>query len=163
MAAMISEGVTQPGTTGTWCSTHQDATSPSKPGVTMNLAPSSTACLHWSRVMTVPAPTSISGHCSAMMRMASGAAWVRNVISITSTPPASMALAVGSAWDASSITTTGAMPASPILCKTSIKLPPYPFARRRDLRLIHQPCPYHTSSGGAPSTETRTKFPAEGP
>ena len=37
----------------------------------MNLAPHATACLHWSRVMTVPAPTSMSGQLSATALMES--------------------------------------------------------------------------------------------
>ena len=48
------------------------------------------------------------------LALASGAAAVRNVISITSIPPASMALAVGTASFASSITTTGTIPQAAI-------------------------------------------------
>ena len=107
MAAMISVGVTQPGVTVTSFSTHQRTTSSSKPGDTINFAPHSTACLHCSSVTTVPAPTNISGQPSATALMASGAAAVRNVISITSIPPARSALAVGIASLASSRTTTG--------------------------------------------------------
>ena len=59
---MISVGVTQPGVTATSCRTHQSTTSSLKPGDTMKPAPISTAFLHCSRVITVPAPTSISGH-----------------------------------------------------------------------------------------------------
>ena len=122
MAAVISVGVTQPGVTATPLSTHQRTTSSSKPGETMNLAPHSTACLHWSRVMTVPAPTSMSGQLSATALMESAAAAVRKVISMTSMPPESMALAVGTASLASSMTTTGTTPAFPSLCKMSIFL-----------------------------------------
>ena len=107
---MISVGVTQPGVTAMPCSTHQLTTSGSKPGATMNFAPHATACSHCASVMTVPAPTSISGHCSLTARIESAAAAVRNVISITSTPPARSALAVGTASFASSSTTTGTMP-----------------------------------------------------
>ena len=63
--------------------------------------------LHCSSVMTVPAPTSISGQLSATALIESAAAAVRNVISITSTPPASRAFAVATASFASSNTTTG--------------------------------------------------------
>ena len=62
MAAMISLGVTQPGVTATLFSTHQRTTSSSNPGDTMNFAPRETAFWHCSSVMTVPAPTVISGH-----------------------------------------------------------------------------------------------------
>ena len=57
--------------------------------------------------MTVPAPTNMSGQLSATALIESAAAAVRNVISITSTPPASKAFAVATASFASSNTTTG--------------------------------------------------------
>ena len=107
IAAMISLGVTQPGVTAMPFSTHQRTTSSSKPGETINFAPHSTACLHCSSVMTVPAPTNISRQFSATALIESAAAAVRNVISITSTPPASKAFAVATASFASSNTTTG--------------------------------------------------------
>ena len=66
----------------------------------MNLAPHSTACWHWSNVTTVPAPTTMSGTSSATRRMDSGAAAVRKMISIRSTPPLSMAFAVATASSA---------------------------------------------------------------
>ena len=115
MACMISVGVTQPGVTPTPCSIHQTTISSLKPGETMNFAPHATAFLHCSSVMTVPAPTSISGHSFATASMESAAAAVRKVISITSTPPASSAFAVGTASAASSSTTTGTTAALPIL------------------------------------------------
>jgi hypothetical protein len=52
-------------------------------------------------------PTSISGQLSATALMEPAAAAVRNVISITSTPPAIKAFAVATASFASSSTTTG--------------------------------------------------------
>ena len=110
LAAMISVGVTQPGVMGMFRSTHQLTTSGSKPGETMNFAPHSSAFLHWSSVTTVPAPTSISGQPSLTALIESAAAAVRNVISITFTPPASSALAVGMESFASSSTTTGTTP-----------------------------------------------------
>ena len=120
MAAMISVGVTQPGVTATPFSTHQRTTSSSKPGATMNFAPHSTALRHWASVMTVPAPTSISGQLSATALIESAAAAVRNVISITSTPPASKAFAVVTASFASSSTTTGTTADAASLFKLSI-------------------------------------------
>ena len=120
IAAMISLGVTQPGVTAIPFSTHQRTTSSSKPGETINLAPHSTACLHCSSVMTVPAPTSMSGQFSATALMESAAAAVRNVISITSTPPASKAFAVATASFTSSNTTTGTTPQPWSLSKTFI-------------------------------------------
>ena len=120
IAAMISVGVTQPGVTATPFSTHQRTTSSSKPGATMNFAPHSTALRHWSSVMTVPAPTSISGQLSATALIESAAAAVRNVISITSTPPASKAFAVATASFASSSTTTGTTADAASLFKLSI-------------------------------------------
>ena len=85
----------------------------------MNFAPHSSACLHWSSVTTVPAPTSISGQFSLTALMESAAAAVRNVISITLTPPANSAFAVGKAFAVSSNTTTGITPDFFINCKTT--------------------------------------------
>ena len=108
--ARTTLGVTQPSVMATLLSTHHFTTSLSKPGETMNLAPISTAFWHCSSVMTVPAPTSMSGQLSATALIASGAAAVRNVISITSMPPERSACAVGTASLASSITTKGTIP-----------------------------------------------------
>ena len=91
----------------------------------MNLAPASTADLHWSSVRTVPAPTSISGQDSATAAMLSRAAAVRKVISITSMPPARRALAVGTASPALSRTATGTMPAPARRFKISMLIAPF--------------------------------------
>ena len=125
IAAMISLGVTQPGVTAMPFSTHQRTTSSSKPGETINFAPHSTACLHCSSVMTVPAPTNISRQFSATALIESAAAAVRNVISITSTPPASKAFAVATASFASSSTTTGTTADLASLSETFILSTPY--------------------------------------
>ena len=63
-----------------------------------------------SLVRTVPAPTSISGNCSAIRRIDSSAASVRNVTSAHGSPPSTSASASGTASFTSSSTTTGTTP-----------------------------------------------------
>ena len=85
-----------------------------KPGLTMNLAPASSARSSWSWVSTVPAPTSISGTSRLMARIAASPAAVRKVTSATGSPPATSAFANGTAFSASSMAMTGTMPISEI-------------------------------------------------
>ena len=82
------------------------------PGLTINFAPAATARSTCSVVSTVPAPTSISGNCSLIIRMDSSAAAVRNVTSAHGSPPSHNAFASGAASLASSSTTTGTIPIS---------------------------------------------------
>ena len=88
------------------------------PGLTINLAPAATARSTCSVVKTVPAPTSISGYFSEMIRIDSSAASVRNVTSAQGSPPSHNAFANGSASFASSSTTTGTIPIFLISSKT---------------------------------------------
>ena len=67
----------------------------------MNFAPASFAFFACSRLVTVPAPTSISGHASEIALMESAAAAVRKVTSATGSPPAISAFASGTASFAS--------------------------------------------------------------
>ena len=60
-AIMISVAEATPGKTGTPSSWQRATTAGPNPGLTTNRAPASTARSTWSRVSTVPAPTSISG------------------------------------------------------------------------------------------------------
>ena len=86
----------------------------------MNLAPASTALLSCSFVITVPAPTIISGTFSAICLMASSAAAVLKVTSQVLIPPASKAFARGTALLASSSTTTGITPQFSIILFNNI-------------------------------------------
>ena len=114
MAASMSEGQQQPGITGIPFSVHQRTTFGLSPGLTINFAPA--LCASWAccTVSTVPAPTSRSGWLSAMIRMASFAAFVRKVTSAQGRPPSSSARARLSASAASSSAMTGTMPIFPI-------------------------------------------------
>lgn len=67
----------------------------------------------------------MSGQLSATALIESAAAAVRNVISITSTPPASKAFAVATASFASSNTTTGTTADAASLSETFILSTPY--------------------------------------
>ena len=69
----------------------------SNPGLTMNLTPAVAASI-CSLVRTVPAPTSISGNCSATRRIDSSAASVRNVTSAHGSPPSTSAFASGTEY-----------------------------------------------------------------
>ena len=108
----ISEGVHTPGTTGILFSLHHFTVSGLSPADTMNCAPAATAFFAISGLITVPAPTTISGHSFVTLLMASSAAAVRNVISATGRPPLIIAFASGTAFSASSILTTGTIPIS---------------------------------------------------
>ena len=102
-----SVGVHTPGRIGILFSQQYVVTSSEYPGVTMNFAPHSIACLHCSTFTTVPAPTSISGKASLIALIESAAAAVRKVTSATGSPPSIKACPKGSASFASSRTTTG--------------------------------------------------------
>ena len=108
-AAVTSEGVTVPGSTGTSSSMQRLTTSASKPGLTMKPAPAATASSTCSTVRTVPAPTLISGTSSCMALMHSAAQAVRKVTSAEGMPPATSARAMGTASSTLSRTTTGTM------------------------------------------------------
>ena len=122
-AISTSLGFAVPGVTGTPFSMQYFTTSGFKPGLTMNFAPAFTARSTCSVVRTVPAPTNISGHSFAMMRMDSSAAAVRKVTSAQGRPPSQSALASGSASFASSSTTTGTIPIFWIFSNTSCMVP----------------------------------------
>ena len=106
-ACCASVAVATPGITGTDSSCATATTSSCKPGETMNLAPAATIIRACSPLSTVPAPTKASGTSFAIAEIASAAAAVRIVISMTGSPPATSEVATGTALDASSRTTTG--------------------------------------------------------
>ena len=110
IACSISLGVCVPGVTGIPLSRQYFTTSGLRPGLTINLAPHSTARSTCSVVRTVPAPTRISGNSSTIFLITSAAAAVRNVTSAQGRPPSTSALARGAASFASSNTTTGTIP-----------------------------------------------------
>ncbi|MPM82977.1 hypothetical protein SDC9_130040 [bioreactor metagenome] len=110
MLLSTSDGVAQPGITGTPFCTHQRTVSKFVPGLITALAPASTASRACCGVSTVPAQTNSSGQFFAIARMESAAAALRNVISAAGRPPLANALANGTAWAASSILMTGTMP-----------------------------------------------------
>ena len=116
----ISLGVHTPGQQGTSCSLHHLTVSGLSPADTMNWAPALTAFSAREGLMTVPAPTTISGQASLMRLMASSAASVRNVISAVLIPPLIMAFARGTAFAASSILTTGTIARSWKNLKSSV-------------------------------------------
>src|SRR5207253_9342936 len=105
-AVWISVGVATPGNTGTPASWQYDTTAALTPGETMNCAPASIAIAAWSRVNTVPAPTTRSAS-AANAAIAAFAAGVRSVTSIVDNPPARTAAPRATADAASSRTTTG--------------------------------------------------------
>ena len=110
IACATSLGFAVPGVTGTPFSIQYFTTFGFNPGLTMNFAPAATARSTCSVVRTVPAPTSICGNCSAIMRIDSSAASVRNVTSAHGSPPSQSAFAKGAASFASFNTTTGTIP-----------------------------------------------------
>ena len=110
MACSISPGVAVPGTISAPLERTYCTVSGLNPGLTINLAPASSARSTCSWVRTVPAPTSISGTSRTIARIASSAAAVRNVTSATGRPPATRAFASGTAFLASSMAITGTMP-----------------------------------------------------
>ena len=97
IATSTSLGLEHPGVTGIPFSTQYFTTFGFKPGLTMNFAPAFTARSTCSVVRTVPAPTNISGNCSAIIRIDSSAAAVRNVTSAQGSPPSHNAFAKGAA------------------------------------------------------------------
>jgi len=130
---MISVGVTQPGVTATPFSTHQRTTSSSKPGATMNFAPHSTALLDVERDDRARADEHIGAAFRDRLDRIRRKPPVRNVISITSTPPASKAFAVATASFASSSTTTGTTADAASLFKHPF-FPPYYTAKTPEHR-----------------------------
>jgi hypothetical protein len=80
---------------------------PVAPGETANFAPAATDLSNCASVSTVPTPTTASGTSSAMARIACSPAPVRNVTSITGSPPFTKARASGTACFTSSTTITG--------------------------------------------------------
>ena len=105
-ARMISPAVATPGRAGTSSARQRARTVSLRPGLTTKRAPASTARSTWSAVMTLPAPTSMSGS-RAIARSASRAAGVRNVTSAQGSPPSARAAASGTAERGESTTTTG--------------------------------------------------------
>ena len=73
----------------------------------MKRAPAFSAATNWPLLSTVPAPTIAPSTSPAIAAIASSAAPVRSVISITFSPPATSARASGTAAARSSMTTTG--------------------------------------------------------
>ena len=122
IARSMSDGLEQPGVIGMLRFWQYCTTFSLKPGLTMKRAPASMARSTCSVVMTVPAPTSMSGTFLAMLRIDSSAFAVRNVISARGRPPAHMASARGCALATSSILMTGTMPSSPILFRISFMI-----------------------------------------
>ena len=110
IAASTSLGVAVPGITGIPISIQWRTTAGFKPGLTIKRAPAARARSACSMVRTVPAPTSISGKHSVMIRMDSSAAAVRKVTSAQGRPPLQRASANGAASLGSSSTTTGTIP-----------------------------------------------------
>ena len=78
-----------------------------KPGLIANLAPASAERCNNSLLVTVPAPTTASGKCFAIVLITSKAAGVRKVTSKTLTSAAKSASAIGSASSTFFITNTG--------------------------------------------------------
>ena len=96
-----------------------------QPGETMNFAPAAMARSHCSLLMTVPAPTSISGNFWTAREIAASAHSVRKQISATGSPPLMSAESVGSASSIDFNVTTGTSLHSWIRFNTSfIDLPP---------------------------------------
>src|SRR5437588_7979906 len=87
-SAIASDTVAQPGSTGTDASASAAASSAGVPGLTRYFAPAAMAATMSDTRVTVPTPTTQSGTCAAMARIASSAAFVRSVTSITGNPPA---------------------------------------------------------------------------
>ena len=126
IACSISEGLAQPGVTGIPLSTQYLTTLGLSPGLTMNLAPASTASSTCSVVSTVPAPTNMCGNSLAITLIASFAHAVLNVTSATGSPPSHNAFASGLASSILFTTTTGTIPYAPICSRILlIVVPPH--------------------------------------
>src|SRR3954447_1679174 len=106
-SAIASETVAQPGSTGTDASASADASSGGVPGLTRYFAPAVIAAAMSGGRVTVPTPTMQSGTSPAIRLMASRAALVRSVTSITGSPPATSARVSGTASATRSIVSTG--------------------------------------------------------
>src|SRR4051794_12655433 len=104
---IISVMVPAPGSRGRPASRAADSRRSGDPGSTMNEAPARRTASTSDGVVTVPAPTRISGTSAATRSMAESPAAVRRVISRTPTPPRARARARGTAAAASCTTTTG--------------------------------------------------------
>ena len=110
IACSTSLGLDVPGVTGIPLSTQYLTTLGLRPGLTINLAPASTALSTCSVVRTVPAPTKSSGYLVVIILITSAAHAVRNVTSAHGMPPSTSAFARGSASFASSSAITGTIP-----------------------------------------------------
>src|SRR5689334_24966752 len=106
-SVIASDTVAQPGSTGTGASASADARSNGVPGLTRYFAPAEIAAAMSDTRVTVPTPTTQSGTSAAMALIASSAALVRSVTSMTGSPPATSARASGMASTVRSIVRTG--------------------------------------------------------
>src|SRR6266700_2822894 len=106
-SASASDTLAQPGSAGTGAAASAAASAAVVPGLTRYLAPTASATATSASPSTVPAPTPHSGTCAAIARMASSAARVRSVTSMTFSPPAASERASGTACSTRSMVSTG--------------------------------------------------------
>src|SRR5947209_18399780 len=92
-SAIASDTVAQPGSTGTDASASAAASSAGVPGLTRYFAPAAIAAAMSDTRVTVPTPTTQSGTAATIALMASSAALVRSVTSMTGSPPEASARA----------------------------------------------------------------------
>ena len=111
---MASLAVAQPGNTGTGEAASAAARRGGVPGLTMKLAPASSAACNEASSITVPAPVTAPGTSRLMAAMAASAPGVRSVTSMAGRPPATSARACATPSAASRTVSTGITGASRI-------------------------------------------------